>query len=417
LQPVVGSGYVNAYGLDITKRKKAEKEKIELELQLSQKQKMEAIGTLAGGIAHDFNNILAAMQGYLELSLDDLPEDSTVRDYLEQTLSCFNRAKKLVKQILTFSRKEQQEQEKEPVQISSIIKEVLGMLRSSLPATIKICRKIKADSSMVLADPTQVHQVLVNLCTNASHAMRESGGLLEVSLKDVNFESETRIGDEHIGPGTYVKLSVSDSGCGMEKAVVERIFEPFFTTRKANEGTGLGLSVVHGIIKSHDGVITVSSTPGKGTTFDIFFPKIESDEIQEPQSSESNNKEREMILLVDDEEMMVDVTRQILERLGFDVVAKTSSIEALEAFQEEPDEFDLVITDQVMPNMTGTQLAKSLISIRPDIPVILCSGFPEDVSTEELKSIGIKEFFMKPISREEIAVIIRAVLDKNSVTA
>jgi len=417
LQPVVGSGYVNAYGLDITKRKKAEKEKIELELQLSQKQKMEAIGTLAGGIAHDFNNILAAMQGYLELSLDDLPEDSTVRDYLEQTLSCFNRAKKLVKQILTFSRKEQQEQEKEPVQISSIIKEVLGMLRSSLPATIKICRKIKADSSMVLAEATQVHQVLVNLCTNASHAMRESGGLLEVSLKDVNFESETRIADEHIGPGTYVKLSVSDSGCGMEKAVVERIFEPFFTTRKANEGTGLGLSVVHGIIKSHDGVITVSSTPGKGTTFDIFFPRIESGEIQEPQSSESNNKEREMILLVDDEEMMVDVTRQILERLGFGVVAKTSSIEALEAFQEGPDEFDLVITDQVMPNMTGTQLAKKLISIRPDISVILCSGFPENVCPEELKSIGIKEFIAKPISKREIATIIRKVLDKSRVTA
>jgi len=247
--------------------------------------------------------------------------------------------------------------------------------------------------------------------------MREAGGLLEVSLTDVNFESETGIGDEHLGPGTYVKLSVTDSGCGMEKEVVERIFEPFFSTKKASGGTGLGLSVVHGIIKSHDGVITVSSTPGEGTTFDIFLPKIESGEIQEPQSSESNTREREMILLVDDEEMMVDVTRQILERLGFDVVAKTSSIDALEAFQEEPDEFDLVITDQVMPNMTGTQLAKSLISIRPDIPVILCSGFPENVSTEELKSIGIKEFFMKPISREEIAVIIRAVLDKNSVTA
>ena len=417
LQPIVGSGYVNAYGLDITKRKKAEKEKVKLELQLSQKQKMEAIGTLAGGIAHDFNNILAAVQGYLELSLDDLPEDSAVRDNLEQIQSCTNRSAKLVKQILTFSRTDQLEQEKEPVQISSIVKEVLRMLRSSLPSTIKICRKIHADSSMVFADPTQIHQVLVNLCTNASHAMREAGGLLEVSLKDINLKSEARIGDEYLEQGPYVKLSVSDSGCGMEKEVVERIFEPFFSTKEASEGTGLGLSVVHGIVKSHDGAITVSSTPGKGTTFDIFFPRTESSRIQEPQSSESTTKEREVILLVDDEEMMVDVTRQILERLGFDVIAKTSSIDALEAFQEEPDEFDLVITDQVMPNMTGTQLARSLISIRPDIPVILCSGFPEDVSTEELKSIGIKEFFMKPISREEIAVIIRAVLDKNSVTA
>ena len=417
LQPIVGSGYVNAYGLDITERKKVEKEKIELELQLSQKQKMEAIGTLAGGIAHDFNNILGAMQGYVELSLDDLTEGSTVRDNLEQILSCINRAAKLVKQILTFSRKDQQEQEKEPLQISSIIKEVLRMLRSSLPATIKISRKIHADSSMVLADSTQIHQVLVNLCTNASHAMQGEDGLLEVSLEDVNLESETRIGDEYLGSGTYVKLSVSDSGCGMEKAVVERIFEPFFTTRKVNEGTGLGLSVVHGIIKSHGGVITVSSTPGEGTTFDIFFPKIESCEIQEPQSSESNNREREVILLVDDEEMMLDVTRQILERLGFDVVAKTSSIDALEAFQEEPDEFDLVITDQVMPNMTGTQLARKLVSIRPDISVILCSGFPENVCPEEFKSIGIKEFIAKPISKQEIAAIIRKVLDKSRVTA
>ena len=417
LQPIVGSGYVNAYGLDITERKKAEKEKMELELQLSQKQKMEAIGTLAGGIAHDFNNILGAMQGYLELSFDDLPKKSAVRDNLKQILFCVNRATKLVKQILTFSRKDHQEQEKEPVQISSIIKEVLGMLRSSLPATIRISRKIQANSSMVLADPTQIHQVLVNLCTNASHAMREAGGLLKVSLKDVNLESETRIGDEHLGPGPYVKLSISDSGCGMEKEVVERIFEPFFTTKKVNEGTGLGLSVVHGIIKSHDGSITISSTPGKGTTFDIFLPRIENGDIKKPQLSKSTSKEREVILLVDDEEMMVDVTRQILERLGFDVVAKTSSTDALEAFQEEPDRFDLVITDQVMPNMTGTQLARELISVRPDISIVLCSGFPENVCPEELKSIGIKEFIAKPISRKEIATIIRKVLDKSSVTA
>lgn len=412
LQPIVGSGYVNVYGLDITKRRKAEKETMELELQLGQKQKMEAVGTLAGGIAHDFNNILAAMQGYLELSLDDLPEDSPVRGNLDQILSCSNRAAKLVKQILTFSRKDQEEQaEKEPVLISSIVKEVLGMLRSSLPTTVKICRKIHADSSMVLADPTQIHQVLVNLCTNASHAMHEMGGLLEVSLTDVDFKSETRIGDEYLGPGSYVKLSVCDSGCGMEKEVVERIFEPFFTTKQANEGTGLGLSVVHGIIKSHEGAITVSSVPGEGTTFDIFLPRIEGSAVETPQLPERAGREKEVILLVDDEEMMVDVTGQILERLGFAVVAKTSSLDALEAFQEKPDEFDLVITDQVMPNMTGTQLARDLISIRPDIPVILCSGFPENVCLDEVESIGIKKFIMKPISREEIAKVVRAVLD------
>jgi signal transduction histidine kinase/CheY-like chemotaxis protein len=417
LQPIAGSGYVNAYGLDITHRKKAEKEKIELELQLSQRQKMEAIGTLAGGIAHDFNNILAAMQGYLELSLDDLSDENVVRGNLEQILSCVNRATKLVRQILTFSRKDQQEKEKEPVQISSIVKEVHGMLRSSLPATIKFNRKIQADSSVVLADPTHIHQVLVNLCTNSAHAMRDQGGLLEIMLKDVALESETRIGDELLGPGNYVKISVSDSGCGMDKKVLERIFEPFFTTRKVNEGTGLGLSVVHGIIKSHDGAIAVSSTPGKGTTFDIFLPKIESSEIQESQPLQPTTDGREVILLVDDEEMMVDVTGRILNRLGFDVVGKTSSLDALEAFQKEPDKFDLVLTDQVMPNMTGTQLAEELISIRSDIPIILCSGFPENVSPDQLEKIGIREFIAKPITKEEIGKTIRRVLGKSNVTA
>jgi CheY-like chemotaxis protein len=242
--------------------------------------------------------------------------------------------------------------------------------------------------------------------------MRDAGGLLEVILKDIDLESETRIADELPGPGPYVKISVSDSGCGMDKDVLERIFEPFFTTREVNEGTGLGLSVVHGIIKSHDGAITVSSAPGQGTTFDIFFPRIESNEIQESQPSEPTSKEKEVILLVDDEEMVIDVTKQILDRLGFDVIAKTSSTDALEIFQEEPDKFDLVITDQVMPDMTGTQLAEKLISIRSDISIILCSGFPEDVTPDQLESIGIKEFIPKPVTRQEIAKIIRRVLDK-----
>jgi signal transduction histidine kinase/CheY-like chemotaxis protein len=416
-QPIVDLGYINAYGLDITKRKKAEKEKMELELQLSQKQKIEAVGTLAGGIAHDFNNILGAMQGYLELSLDDLSEDSAVREHLEQIVSCVDRAAKLVKQILTFSRKDQEEGVKEPVQISLIVKEVLGMLRSSLPATIKLSRKIQADTSKVMADSTQIHQVLVNLCTNASHAMQENGGQLEVSLEDVELKEETRIGDENVKPGNYVKVSVSDTGHGIEKETLERIFEPFFTTKKKNEGTGLGLSVVHGIIKSHDGAITVSSTPGKGTKFEIFLPRIESSEVQESESSETTTKDKELILLVDDEEMIVNSTKQILERLGFDVICRTSSTDALEEFQEEPEKFDLVITDQVMPNITGTQLSEKLLSIRPDISIILCSVFPEDVSIEEIKKIGIKEFIAKPISMQKLNKTIRNVLDKSSVPA
>ena len=417
LQPVVGSEYVNAYGLDITGRKKAEDAKIALELQLGQKQKMEAVGTLAGGIAHDFNNILAAMQGYVELSLDDLAEDHPIRDHLEQIMSCTNRAAKLVKQILTFSRKDESEQEKEPLQISSIVKEVLGMLRSSLPRTIKISRRIRAESSMVLADPTQMHQILVNLCTNASHAMRDDGGRLEVSLSDVDLDCETRVGDELLEPGRYVRLSVADSGCGMSEDVVSRIFEPFFTTKSVNEGTGLGLSVVHGIIKSHDGAIGVSSKPGEGTTFEIYLPRLEAAADEGSQPREPAARDKHVILLVDDEEIMVDVTRQTLERLGYEVVGKTNSVDALEIFQEEPERFDLVITDQVMPNMMGAELAENILSVRPEIPVILCSGFPETISQDQLDAAGIKKFVPKPISRDQLSTIVREALEANHATA
>ncbi|MBN1974416.1 MAG: PAS domain-containing protein [Sedimentisphaerales bacterium] len=416
LQPITGAGYVNAYGLDITNHKKAEKEKMELELQLSQKQKMEAIGTLAGGIAHDFNNILSALQGYTELSLDDMPEDNPVHENLEQILTCTNRATKLVKQILTFSRKNEQEQEKQPVQISSIIKEVLGMLRSSLPTTIRICRKINAETSKVLANPTQIHQVLLNLCTNASHAMGQTPGTLEVSLDDVHFESQTRIADEHLAEGSYVRLSVSDTGCGMTPEIMKRIFEPFFTTKKTNEGTGLGLPVVHGIVKSHGGAIDVTSTPGQGTTFDIYLPKIESDGSQESQPAEPKNREKKVVLLVDDEEMIVNVTGQILERLGYAVVARTNSLDALELFQEKPDEFDLVITDQVMPNITGTELAGEIFAVRKDMPVILCSGFPERICHEELVRIGIKHFMMKPVSRQELTEIVQEIFNNENIS-
>jgi PAS domain S-box-containing protein len=416
LQPVAGSEYVNVYGLNITDLKKAERARIALELQLGQKQKMEAVGTLAGGIAHDFNNILAAMQGYAELSLDDLSEDNPVKDNLEQIMSCVSRATKLVKQILTFSRKDQQEQEKQPVQISSIVKEVLGMLRSSLPATIKICRKIQAEYGTVMADPTQIHQVLVNLCTNASHAMRDNGGLLEVSLVDVSVEAETNVGAEHLSPGTYMKLTVKDTGCGMDNEVMQHIFDPFFTTKNVDEGTGLGLSVVHGIIKSHDGAITVSSQQGEGTTFDILLPKMDRDQAEDSHPHEADVDKRTVILVVDDEEMMVDVTRKTLEKLGHVVVAKTNSIDALELFQENPEKFDLIITDQVMPNMMGVELARNLTSIRPGIPIILCSGFPEKVCVEELKSAGIKEFITKPVTRQQISETVQKILDENKVS-
>ncbi len=415
LQPITGSGYVNAYGLDITSNKKAEKEKMELELQFSQKQKMEAIGTLAGGIAHDFNNILSALLGYTELSLDDLPPEHPVHDNLEQILTCTNRAAKLVKQILTFSRKNEQEQEKQPVQVSAIVKEVLGMLRSSLPTTIKICRKINAEASKVQGNPTQIHQVLLNLCTNASHAMGQNPGTLEVGLDDVCFETQTRIADEYLAEGSYVKLSVSDTGCGMTPEILKRIYEPFFTTKSPNEGTGLGLPVVHGIVKSHGGAMNVTSTPGQGTTFEIYFPKLKADDLPEVHEVEPKKKDKKVILLVDDEDMIVNVTGQMLERLGYEVVAETNSLDALEQFQEKPDEFDLVITDQVMPNMTGTELAEKIFAIRQNMPVILFSGFPERICHEELQRIGIHHFIMKPINRQEFTTLIQEILNPESV--
>jgi CheY-like chemotaxis protein len=246
--------------------------------------------------------------------------------------------------------------------------------------------------------------------------MGEAGGTLEVGLEDVNFETETKISDELLKEGSYVKLSVSDTGCGMEKEVMERIFEPFFTTKKVNEGTGLGLPVVHGIITSHGGAIAVNSASGQGTTFEIFLPRIESNQIQEQQTSEPEIKDKEVIFLIDDEEMMVDVTGKILERLGYAVVTKTNSIEAMEMFQENPDKFDLVIADQVMPNMTGLQLAQNMLSLRPNIPVIICTGFPENISIEEAKNIGVKELIFKPLSREEIASIVRSVLDNSKIS-
>ena len=281
---------------------------------------------------------------------------------------------------------------------------------------MELRQSIEASSSTIMANPTQIHQILVNLCTNASHAMDEKGGVLEVSLTDVELKSDTTVDNVYLKKGSYLRLRVSDTGCGISSEIMERIFEPFFTTKKADKGTGMGLSVVHGIIESHSGKITVNSTLGKGTTFNVFFPRIESDQIQEIEPLEVVSGQGELILLVDDEKVMVDMTKQMLERLGYTVVGKTSSIDALKAFRAESGKFNLVITDLTMPNMTGVQLAKEIISIRPDIPVILCTGFSEDIGPEEAKSMGIKEFVTKPVTKGKMAVIIRNVLDKKEVT-
>ena len=387
---------------DITERK-------HLEEQLRQAYKMEAIGTLAGGIAHDFNNILTPIIVQSELALMDIEEKSPIRFNLQEVLKAGLRAKDLVKQILTFSR--QSEQQPIPLKITPSIKEAIKLLRASLPTTIEIQLDLNGGEDTVIADPTQIHQVLMNLCTNAGHAMRDKGGILNVSLDTVEVDPEFASGHAGLEPGSYLKLAVSDTGHGISPEVLDRIFDPFFTTKDRSEGTGMGLAVVHGIIKSYGGEITVESELGKGTTFMIFFPGVTTVVTDEPEIAEKLPMGNERILLVDDEEGMVDALRKMLSRLGYQVVEKTSSIEALEVFGAAPDRFDLVITDQTMPNKTGMELAKIILSIRSNIPIILCTGFSESVNEESAKAMGISAFVMKPIVMRDIAHTIREVLN------
>jgi PAS domain S-box-containing protein len=390
--------------IDITDRK-------QLQAQVYEAQKMEAIGTLAGGIAHDFNNILAGIMGYTELLLTKYKNDDQLRNYLERVYQAGERARSLVKQILTISRRV--EQELQPMQVGPIIGEVLKLLRSSLPTTIEIRQDIliSPEESIVVADPTQIHQVMMNICTNAAHAMRAKGGVLSVNLSkvDVNAAMASRIQDLHTGP--HVKLTVSDTGHGMDAAVMERIFEPYFTTKGIGEGTGLGLAVVQGIVKSYGGAITVYSEPGKGTTFDILLPTTKQDIAQRIKSAEAPPTGNERILLIDDEEMMVDLGQRMLESLGYTVTTKTNSLEALEVFRTQPDAYDLVITDMTMPGMTGIDLAKALMAIRTNIPIILCTGYSDLINAEQAKEAGIRDFIMKPFMIARLAKGIRQVLE------
>jgi len=394
---------------DIHERKKAEQAKAKLEAQLRQAQKMEAIGTLAGGIAHDFNNILFAVFGFVELAIPDLPEGNHARKKLGEVLKAANRAKDLVCQILTFSR--QSEKERKPFKLDLIVKEGLKLLRASLPTTINIRHNIDKKCGYIMADPTQVHQVIMNLCTNAYHAMRERGGLLEVNLDVVEINGGLAGDLANLQVGGYVRLTVSDTGHGMDQGTMERIFDPFFTTKPVGEGTGMGLATVHGIVTSHGGAIAVHSELEKGTIFDVYFPRFESGVALKAEMAEPAPGGNERILFVDDEEPLVRMGQQMLERLGYHVSARTSSMEALEAFRAQPDRFDLVITDQTMPNMTGVQLARELMRIRPDIPIILITGFSEIVPPEKAKKMGIREYLMKPVVTSNFGKAIRRALD------
>jgi PAS domain S-box-containing protein len=406
------SGVIDGmYGVprDITERKIAEEEKTKLQSQLQHVQKMESIGTLAGGIAHDFNNMLGIIVGNTELAMDDVPEWNPARHNLEEIGIASMRARDVVKQILAFSR--QSPQEMKPVSISPIIKESLKLLRSSIPTTIKIHQNISSESDTIRADPTQINQILINLCTNAAHAMGEKGGVLEVSLKNIELDECSTIHYHDLSPGKYVRLTVSDTGHGIEPKILERIFDPYFTTKKVGEGSGMGLSVVHGIVKSHGGYFLVDSELGKGTTFQVFFPYIESKLEPEIEITVEIPRGKERILFVDDEKAMVDAIQPMIERLGYKVTSRTSSIEALKAFRANPDRFDLVITDFTMPNMTGMELAKELLKLRSDILIILCTGYSEHINEAKAKGSGIRAFLTKPVVLGEIAKTIRKVLD------
>ena len=360
--------------IDLTAAKMVEEEKKKLEIQLQQAQKMEAIGALAGGIAHDFNNILSAIIGYTELAmLNEGAEHCTAE--LKEALVAANRAKDLVKQILAFSR--QTDEDRMPVKVAIVAKEAVKFLRATIPATIEIKTRIDDKSGAVLANSVELHQIIMNLCTNAQHAIGEQSGLLEVDVQNTEIDLSQKNDIIELEVGSYVRISVKDTGYGMTPDVMKRIFDPYFTTKEKGVGTGLGLAVLHGIVKKYGGAIKVESVLGKGTTFHIYLPKAD---IAAPINTEQPKIPMggsERILFVDDEKMLVDIGQQALQRLGYDVVSRTSPIEALELFKAKPDFFDLVITDKTMPGMTGDALAKELMNIRPNLPVIICTGYSQ----------------------------------------
>jgi PAS domain S-box-containing protein len=388
---------------DITEKKKMDEN-------IQQAQKMESIGNLAGGIAHDFNNILFPIVGHTEMLLEDISDNGPIRNSLNEIYTGALRARDLVQQILAFAR--QEKNELKLMKMQPIVKEAMKLIRSTIPTTISITQNIQSDCGAVKADPTQIHQITMNLATNAYHAMEENGGELKVILKEIKLEEHDLICAD-MNPGLYACLTVSDTGTGIDKDVVNKIFDPFFTTKEKGKGTGMGLSVVHGIVKRMNGEIHVHSEPGKGSAFHIYLPIIQS--VFEHQPVMPNDPVvggNESILLVDDEDSIMVMEKQALTRLGYEVTSRTSSVEALEAFRANPYKFDLVITDMNMPKMSGDKLAVELINIRPDIPILLCTGFSHTLTDEKIISLGIRDVLMKPIVIKDLTRKIREVLEE-----
>ncbi len=395
---------------DITHQIEMEHEQEEMASKLQQAQKMEAIGTLAGGIAHDFNNILSVILGYTEMAREDSESGSVIANNLNMVLDAGDRARNLVKQILAFSRQEQTQFVL--FQPAHIVQETIKMLRPTLPSTININQDIEIFSSSIFAEPSQFNQILVNLCTNAFHAMEETGGELDICLKETYLEGGNSILEQNLNPGPYVQLSIHDSGHGIPQEIKAKIFDPYFTTKEPGKGTGMGLSIIHGIVKSFGGFISVVSEKDKGSIFHVFIPVSKKEQLSENDAADCVLTGKENILFVDDEQILAEMDKRMLERLGYNVTIKSSSLEALTTFHKHHDQFDLVITDQTMPGMTGADLARRMIQIRPDIPIILCTGFSSIISEEGAKSIGIKGFAHKPLTKEDLSKLIRKVLNE-----
>jgi signal transduction histidine kinase/ActR/RegA family two-component response regulator len=404
---------IRTSGRDITAIKQAEEEKRNLEKQLFDAQKMEAMGTLAGGIAHDFNNILSGIMGYAELAGNQ--KDETIRNHdIQQIMKAAERARNLVKQILAFTR--HVELDKKPMDLQTVVQEAMKLLRATIPKTIEMKQQLTDQPVIIDADYTQMHQVIMNICTNAAHQMGEKGGILDVHLTREDLSAE-QAGEINLKPGSYARLSISDTGQGIDPAIIDRVFDPFFTTKKIGEGTGLGLSVVYGIVKNHDGTVQVKSQPGQGATFHIYLPCLIGQKAAiELSETEPISGGSERILFVDDEEKLVQLAHRTLIDLGYHVTTCSDSSEALKIYQADPDQFDLIITDMTMPHMSGSELAQKIKKLRPRQPIILCTGYSAFINAEKAAELGIKTFLLKPVSRRKLAAAVRNALQENDAT-
>jgi len=394
--------------VDITEYRHAENERQRLEAQLRQSQKLEAIGTLAGGMAHEFNNILAGLLGFATLLHREVPPESRAGSYVQQVRQAGHRAKELVQQIITFSRAESIT--RQPLQLVSVVQEALGLLRASLPSTIDIQYRVSEPGMMVYANQTQLHEVVMNLGVNADHAMRKTGGRLTIHLAPVEVDAVFAAAHPPLSPGRHVCLTVGDTGSGIAPEIEARLFEPFFTTKDIGEGAGMGLAIVHGIVTSHGGAITVESPRGQGARFAIYLPRIDTPVVQSADPEPSLPRGKGRVLFVDDEEMIVLAMQFLFESLGYEIVGYTESREALEAFRSDPDGFDVVITDQTMPHMTGENLIQALRRIRQDIPIVLCTGFSYLMDAEKAQALDNVTFLMKPVDERELSDILQRVL-------